>query len=159
MEEVFLTIGFILIFVIYYMYLVSNNNTSSGTSDDIRTIPVPSSHYDMVCCKPDPSARVRKQGIGAVQGVFSRYRRATEDYLVEKGVDISGNLSKCIDNAYENGKINENEKANLKVMNKGGVIGCHKYEAEKYMKEQSNIRFRDTHKAAKNLGIEMAAYL
>ncbi len=106
-----------------------------------------------------PSLKVMKQGIGAVQNIFIRFRRASEDYLIEKGADISGNLSQCIQKAYDTGKITMMEMKNLNIMRTGGNIGGHLQEAEKYMKGQAKVRFRDALQAAKNLGIEIASYL
>jgi hypothetical protein len=51
------------------------------------------------------------------------------------------------------------EMKNLNIMRTGGNIGGHLQEAEKYMKGQAKVRFRDTLQAAKNLGIEIASYL
>ncbi len=108
---------------------------------------------------PPPSLKVMKQGIGAVQSIFMRFRRATEDYLIAKGADISGNLSQCIQKAYDSGKITMMEMKNLNIMRNGGNIGGHLQEAEKYMKGQAKVRFRDALQAAKNLRIEIASYL
>ncbi len=109
--------------------------------------------------RPPPSLKVMEQGIGAVQSIFIRFRRATEDYLIVKGADISGNLSQCIQKAYDTGKITISEMKNLNIMRNGGNIGGHLQEAEKYMKGQAKVRFRDALQAAKNLGIEIASYL
>ncbi len=109
--------------------------------------------------RPPPSLKVMEQGIGAVQSIFIRFRRATEDYLIAKGADISGNLSQCIQKAYDTGKITISEMKNLNIMRNGGNIGGHLQEAEKYMKGQAKVRFRDALQAAKNLRIEIASYL
>ena len=123
----------------------------------VKTISVKKITHPTIC-RPPLSAIVIKQGIGAIQNIFIRFRRAAEDYLIEKGADISGNLSKCIDKAYETGKISINELKNLNIIKNGGNIGGHLHEAEKYIKGQAKVSFRDVLQAARNLGIEPAAY-
>ncbi len=152
--EIYFTIVFIVSLVILGLVIEFNKKNS----DHIKTITVPN-FKNRTVCEPSSSSHIRKQGIGAVQSIFARFRKATEDYLIQKGADISGNLSKCIMKAYETGKINEEEKDNCLIMKNGGNLGAHKHEAENYMKGQSKIKFTNANNAAKKLGIEIAAYL
>ena len=138
-------LGFITLYLvmkIYYMRKV------------VRVVPsVVTTHIQ------NASLQVRKQGIVGVQGVFSKFRKITEDYLVQKGISIKGNLSDIIEKAYNNGLISLKEKMWLIVTNKAGNQGVHKHAAEEYLKGQGKIPFRMANKAARNLGVEPAAYM
>lgn len=105
------------------------------------------------------SAHVRNQGLAGIQIIFGRSRRMAEHYLVQKKIDISGNLKATIDNAHETGKITKKEHKNLCILKNGGNIGAHGHEAEKYVKGQGKTRYRDQNRAARELGMEPAAYL
>lgn len=77
----------IMIFIIGLTVLAVYMEFNKKNSNTIRTIHIPNSK-NRTTCEPSPSSNIKQQGIGAVQSIFARFRKATEDYLIRKGADI-----------------------------------------------------------------------